>query len=276
MFTLVVGTGYTGRRVLETLPAGLAAGLSRSPIDSQCTWHAFDIDTATRLPLVPPARYAVLYTAPPPGGDDDVRLGRFLGLLSESPARFVYISTTGVYGDCGGRRVNEDTPVNPENGRSRARVAAERRVLDFCARQGSEAVILRVPGIYGPGRLGIDRLNAGDPVIREQDAFPGNRIHVDDLVACCIAALDPARPAGVYNVGDGDHRSSTAFSRDIARVCGLPAPPEITRAEARQRFSPMRLSFLSEARIVDTTKMRDVLGVTPAYADPVTGIRASL
>ena len=276
MFTLVVGTGYTGQRVLATLPAGLAAGLSRTPLEGTQAFHTLDIDSASHLPLVPPARYAVLYTAPPAGGEDDERLGRFLRLLTEPPARFVYISTTGVYGDCGGRRVNEDTPVNPENGRSRARVAAERRVFAYCAERGCDAVILRVPGIYGPGRLGVDRLRAGDPVIREQDAYPGNRIHVDDLVACCIAALDPARPAGVYNVGDGDHRSSTAFSRDIAAVSGLPAPPEITRAQAEREFSPMRLSFLSEARIVDTTKMREVLGVEPRYANPVEGIRASL
>jgi len=276
MFTLVVGTGYTGQRVLKSLPVGLAAGLSRTPVEGPQAFHAFDIDAASRLPLVPPARYAVLYTAPPAGSNDDERLGRFLDLLTEPPTRFVYISTTGVYGDCGGRRVNEDTPVNPENGRSRARVAAERRVLAYSAAHDCDAVILRVPGIYGPGRLGVDRLRAGDPVIREQDAHPGNRIHVDDLVACCIAALDPARPAGVYNVGDGDHRSSSAFSRDIARISGLPAPPEITRAQAEQQFSPMRLSFLSEARIVDTTKMREVLGVEPRYADPVAGIRASL
>lgn len=276
MYTLVVGTGYTGQRVLARLPAGAAAGLSRSPAPSNQPHFVFDIDADERLPLTPPDDYAVLYTVPPAGPEQDERLAAFLGLLSPPPSRFVYISTTGVYGDCGGRRVSESTPVHPENGRSRARVAAERLLLDWSAENRCDAVILRAPGIYGPGRLGIDRIRAAEPVIGESEAHPGNRIHVDDLASCCVAALDPGVPAGIYNVGDGDHRSGTAFTRNVADLCGLAMPPEITREEAGRRFSPMRLSFLSESRIVDTTRMRDTLGVTPRYADPVDGIRASL
>ncbi|HEY5644161.1 MAG TPA: NAD-dependent epimerase/dehydratase family protein [Woeseiaceae bacterium] len=276
MYTLVVGTGYTGQRVLARLPAGAAAGLSRSPAPSSQPHFVFDIDADERLPLTLPDDYAVLYTVPPAGPEQDERLAAFLGLLSPPPSRFVYISTTGVYGDCGGRRVSESTPVHPENGRSRARVAAERLLLDWSAENRCDAVILRAPGIYGPGRLGIDRIRAAEPVIGESEAHPGNRIHVDDLASCCVAALDPGVPAGIYNVGDGDHRSGTAFTRNVADLCGLAMPPEITREEAGRRFSPMRLSFLSESRIVDTTRMRDTLGVTPRYADPVDGIRASL
>jgi nucleoside-diphosphate-sugar epimerase len=114
------------------------------------------------------------------------------------------------------------------------------------------------------------------PVLDERSANPGNRIHVDDLVQCCVAALSAEAPAGIYNVGDGDHRSSHWFSNEVARQLGLPAPPEISMADARQQFSPQRLSFMSESRIVDTTKMREVLGVTPRYADLEDGIRASL
>ena len=276
MDTLIVGTGYTGQRVLARLPAGSAVGLSRSPVTSNQPHFVFDIDADERLPLTPPDGYAVLYTVPPAGPERDERLAAFLELLSPPPSRFVYISTTGVYGDCDGRRVTESTPVHPENGRSRARVAAERQLLDWSAGNGCDAVILRAPGIYGPGRLGIDRIRAAEPVIAESEAHPGNRIHVDDLASCCIAALDPGVPAGIYNVGDGDHRSGTAFTRNVADVCGLEMPPEISREEAGKRFSPMRLSFLSESRIVDTARMRDTLGVIPRYADPVDGIRASL
>lgn len=274
VFTLVVGAGYTGRRVLERLPTASAVGLRRSAsTDERC--RAFDIDEAERLPLELPDAYDVIYTVPPGGGDDH-RLDRFLGLLSRPPRRFVYLSTTGVYGDHGGRRVSEETPVNPGNPRSAARVAAERRLLDWSGRLGVALVILRVPGIYGPGRLGIDRLRSGTTVIRERDAGPGNRIHVDDLATCCIAALDDDVPAGVYNVGDGDHRSATWFSGEVARQSGLAEPAEISRARAEREFSPMRLEFLSESRVVDTSRMREILGVTPQYADPVDGIGASL
>ena len=212
----------------------------------------------------------------PPDGNPDRRLARLLPLLKPTPERFIYISTTGVYGDHDGARVTETTPVNPANERTARRVAAEKQLGDWTLDNACQLVVLRAPGIYGPGRLGIERIEAGMPVLDEQSANPGNRIHVDDLVQCCVAALSAEAPDGIYNVGDGDHRSSHWFSNEVARQLELPAPPEISMAEARQQFSSMRLSFMSESRIVDTTKMRDVLGVTPRYADPEDGIRASL
>jgi nucleoside-diphosphate-sugar epimerase len=160
--------------------------------------------------------------------------------------------------------------------RSRARVAAETTLPRLFGDAGTECIVLRVPGIYGPGRLGIDRIREGAPVIAESEAGPGNRIHVDDLAACAARAVTGSAPAGIYNVGDGDHRSSTWFTKTVARLAGLDAPPEISRAEAEATFSEARLSFLRESRRVDTTKMREVLGFTPRYTDPEAGIRASL
>jgi nucleoside-diphosphate-sugar epimerase len=156
------------------------------------------------------------------------------------------------------------------------RVAAEDLLRDWAARADCSLVILRVPGIYGPGRLGIDRISEGGAYLEEADANPGNRIHVDDLVTCCMAALSEEAPPGIYNVGDGDHRSATWFTREVARQAALPAPRLISRAEAENEFSAMRLAFLSSSRIVDTTKMREVLGVTLKYPDPAKGIAASL
>jgi len=276
MLTLVTGTGYTGRRVLERLPADAAVGLSRSPLQTKRPFHQFNLDDDRALPLTLPDDYAVIYTVAPAGTQTDTRLAGFLDLLSPAPRRFVYISTTGVYGDCEGRRVSEDSPVNPGNARSAQRVAAENLLEGWAVREQCELVILRVPGIYGPERLGIDRVAAGAPMLREEDANPGNRIHVDDLASCCLRALSADVPAGVYNVGDGDHRSSTWFTAEVARQAGLPQPPTISRAEAAQQFSPMRLSFLAESRIVDTTRMREQLGVELRYARPEDGIKAAI
>jgi nucleoside-diphosphate-sugar epimerase len=236
MFTIVAGTGYTAR-----------------------VCHLCDFDTLEMLPLELPDRYRVLYTCPP-GGEDDDRLRRFLALLLPAPVRFVYISTTGVYGDCKGAVVTEESPVNPGNRMSKPRVTAERLLMQWAEENGCELIVLRSPGIYGPGRLGVERLEAGDAYLNEADAHPGNRIHVDDLATCCLAALSEEAPAGVYNVGDGDHRSATQ-SRTISW------------AEAQKVFSPMRLAFLSASRVVDTTKMRGVLGVNPRT--PEEGIRDS-
>ena len=266
--TLVVGVGYVGRRLMVRL-GDTALGLSRS--------SGFDLDADASLPRALPRHYAVLYTvAPEPGRAADVRLGKLLALLEPAPVRFVYISTTGVYGDCRGELVDEHRAVHPESGRARLRVAAETALTGWCGARDVPLVILRVPGIYGPGRLGIERIREGGASIREPEAGPGNRIHVDDLVSCCEAALDPAAPAGIYNVGDGDARSATWFAAEVARQCGLAEPPQISRAEAEREFSAMRWSFLRESRRIDTHRMRAVLGVTPRYGDAADGIAASL
>ena len=271
MITLFVGAGYTGARVLARLPEAVALGRSR-PGDER-----LDLDRDERLRIALPAEYAVIYSVPPASDQPgDPRLGRFLALLPHPPARIVYLSTTGVYGNRDGERVDEGSEPRPESARTERRLAAERLLAEWCTANGTTAVVLRVPGIYGPGRLGTERVREAMPVIRDAEANPGNRIHVDDLATCCIAALSPDVPDGIYNVGDGDHRSGTWFTSEVARQAGLPPPPAISLADAQQTFSPMRLSFLRESRVVDTTKMREVLGVTPRYTNAADGIAASL
>lgn len=265
--TLVIGVGYLGKRYCE-LAGDEVCGLARAD---------YDLDTGGGLPVTLPAGYKVLYTVPPSReAPRDVRLERLLAALDPAPQRFVYISTTGVYGDHRGGIVDEQTPVNPGSGHAALRVAAENALTEWAARTGCNAVILRVPGIYGPGRLGIERIREQSPIVRDADVGPGNRIHVDDLAACCAAALEDSTPAGIYNVGDGDHRTSAAFTKEVARQLHLPPPPEISMAEAEQQFSPMRLSFLRDQRRVDTTKMRKILGVVPKYSNSEDGIAASL
>lgn len=274
---LVVGTGYVGRRFLQRHESDAVFGLSRSPVESGQPVETYDLDAGSDLPITLPARYAVLYTVPPSSGAAaDERLDRLLGELTPAPQRFVYISTTGVYGNRDGATVDEETPVNAESGSAKRRVAAEDLLRSWGPQQTCDIVILRVPGIYGPHRLGVERIREGLPIIAEDDTGPGNRIHVDDLVSCCSAALSGDAPAGVYNVGDGDHRSSTWFTNEVARQCGLEAPPTISMAAAEREFSPMRLSFLRESRRVDTHKMRAVLGVGLRFPNPEDGIAASL
>jgi len=265
---VVVGTGYVGQRFIRNDGNNSVVGLTHSD---------YDLDTDGKPPIDLAPAYSILYTVPPSSESiADVRLERLLGELEPAPRRFVYISTTGVYGNRDGAFADEETNVNPESDRAARRVAAEDYLLSWGASHECEVVVLRVPGIYGPERLGVERLREGATVIEENDTGPGNRIHVDDLVTCCIAALSENAPPGIYNVGDGDHRSSTWFSRELARQCGLPEPRAISMADAESEFSPMRLSFIRESRQVGTQKMREVLGVIPEFANAEDGIRASL
>lgn len=279
MHFVVNGVGYTGQRVLSKLPVERATGINRSPIAGFADerLQLLDLDHADAAELRLPPRFTLLYTVPPsPDSLHDTRLERFLSMLDPLPERFVYVSTSGVYGNCAGRLVSETDTPRPVTDRARRRFAAEQMLQRWCSKMECELFILRAPAIYGPGRLGIEKIRTGKAVLAEAESNPGNRIHVDDLAACCIAAMTSSNSPGIYNVGDGDFRSPTWFANTAATMAGLEPPPAITREQAQETLSAARLSFLSESRKLDTTKMRKILNFSPTYANAEDGIRASL
>ena len=306
---LIAGCGYVGRRLLPRLetdydviamvrsPAS-AASLVRPGIHALALdldrEHAVEQQVLSLDPQPsqrlddgfgqnlggewgPEAPVAILYLVPPQRqGESDLRLDRFLQRLGTPPQCFVYVSTTGVYGDARGELVNESTPVQPRSERSRRRVSAEEMIRVWCHERHVRRVVLRACGIYGPGRLPLDALRRGEPVVQEQDSGISNRIHVDDLVEACLAALSNREARGIYNVSDGHPLSASAFYLKVARLSGLPDPPRVPMDEAQLTFTPERLSFLAESRRVCNRRMLTHLGVKLKYADLDDGIRASL
>jgi len=280
---LIAGCGYTGtrlaRRCLEPGPVlALVRGTSSAAalLGQGIPAIAVDFDADGPPPALPPDLDAVVYLAPPAGGGtEDLRLARFLWALGPArPPVFVYLSTTGVYGDTRGAVVDEASSVAPQEDRSKQRWDAERRLAAWCGERNLRWVVFRVPAIYGPHRLPLDRLQRGEPVLREEDSGPGNRIHVDDLVAACLAALE-SPVSGVFNLGDGVPESMAAFTTRVAALAGLPAPRRVSWAEAQTQLSPGLLAFLRESRRV-TSRRAQELGWTPTYGNPDDGIRASL
>jgi nucleoside-diphosphate-sugar epimerase len=279
----IIGCGYTGVRLARRLRArgyrvrGLAtreqslhqiadAGADAEPLDLDAPFARLDFGSEVLYYMVPPARE----------GARDERLERLLAGLAGEPARIVYLSTTGVYGDHGGALVDEDTAPAPRSERAVRRVAAEHALRAWAQARSVSWCILRVPGIYGPGRLPIERLRRRQPAIFPQEAPPGNRIHVEDLVSACFAAGFSARAdRRIYNVTDGSADSFTAYLQRVARIGNLPPPPLIHSDEARA--SPdYSQSFLGESRRVDNRRMLEELGIELAYCDLDKGIRDSL
>jgi nucleoside-diphosphate-sugar epimerase len=283
---LVAGCGYVGARLARALlPRGPVLALTRSEaaaerLDTQgIDAVSWDLDSPEApVPRALGTPTVVFYLVPPPVvGVADPRLKRFLAKLPASPARFVYISTTGVYGDAGGAVVNEDSPLNPGSERARRRVDAEHSVRLWCERQGVGWTILRVPGIYGPGRLPIELLKRGEPLIRHAEAGYSSRIHVDDLVAACLlAGSAPRAVERIYNVTDGNPTSMTEYFERVATLLGMPAPPLVSRAEAEQLLSPGLWSYLVESRRVDSRRIHDELGFAPRFSDLRLGVLSSL
>lgn len=291
---LIVGCGYVGSRFAQreagrrpllalvrsaqSQAALESAGIRTLRVDFDAAATAPDADSL-RVTLAAAAHgAAIVYLAPPPdSGVADPRLETFLEQLGNSmPGVFVYISTTGVYGDAGGARVDESTPVAPANDRSRRRVAAESAAQAWCTARDVRCVILRVPGIYGPHRLPLERLRRNEPALRDADAGPGNRIHVDDLAAAIATAIDSPSASGVYNVTDGDPASTTSYLRLTAEATGLAPPRLVSRDEARAVIPAGMLSFLLESRLVDNRRMLDDLGVKLQYPTLRSGVLASL
>jgi nucleoside-diphosphate-sugar epimerase len=271
---LIVGCGYVGRRVAAVhLGRGQpVAGLVRSAASAQALERdgiapvCADLDG--QPPDLPTLDAGVYYLAPPPEtGATDPRLRAFLDALPRTgqPRRIVYVGTTGVYGDCGGDWVDESRPANPSVDRARRRWDAECRLREWSASTGAELVVLRVAGIYGPGRLPLDRLRRALPMVAEDEAPWTNRIHVDDLAAVCVAAMERAPNGGVYNVSDGHPGNMADYFNRVADMAGLPRPPVVRLADASGQLSEGLLSYLRESRRLENGRMLRELGVTLRY-----------
>jgi nucleoside-diphosphate-sugar epimerase len=282
---LIVGCGYVGQRLASRLAqtyditaivrsAPSATALERLGL-RVLTMDLDRVRSAARMPEK--VMEVMFYLAPPQNnGESDLRLNRFLQLSTVPPRTFVYMSTTGVYGDTKGALVDESTRVDPQTDRARRRVSAEEMTRVWCTESRVRRVVLRVPGIYGPGRLPIDRLRNGEPTLRPEDAGISNRIHIDDLIEVCVAAATNPEGRGVYNVTDGNSISSTEFLDRLAAIAGLPEAPRVSMDEAQLTFSIERLSFINESRQVSNERMLRHLGIELRYADVDAGIRASL
>jgi len=206
----------------------------------------------------------VLHCAPPPGsGTTDPRTANLLATLAKArilPARFVYVSTTGVYGDCAGATVDETRPIDPQTDRARRRADAERQLAQWCAAREIALVILRAPGIYAEDRLPLARLRAGTPVLRPEDDVYTNHIHAEDLAGIVERALEADAPPGIYNASDDSELRAGDWMDLVAARTGLPRPPRISRAEAAARLSADTRTFLGESRRVSNARLKEQLG----------------
>lgn len=284
---LIIGCGDIGVRVARLVKSrgGRVTALSRS------MERAMHLEEAERIAVVPgnlddpeaehklagiTAGKLIFYFAPPPGGGPwDTRMRNFCAAvgLEQAPAKVVYISTSGVYGDCGGAWVTEETPVNAQTSRAKRRLDAETVLREWGKHLGVAVVILRVTGIYGPGRLPLARLQQGHPVLTEAESPPTNRIHADDLAAVCVAAAEKAGDGEIFNVSDGQPGTMTQYFNVASDLLGLPRPPQVSMAEARQVMTPMMLSYLTETRRMDNRRMLERLGVTLQYPDLESGLK---
>jgi len=270
---LIVGCGDVGMRLLPLLRPYFRVFATTSQPSRCAELRALgavplvaDLDQpATLRRLAGLAAYVVHLAPPPAEGVLDSRTRHLTAILPEH-ARMVYVSTTGVYGDCGGALFDESRPVAPRNARALRRVDAERVLRGWARRAGAQLSILRVPGIYAGDRLPLKRLQAGTPALIEADDVYTNHIHADDLAAIIVRALFRGGANRVYHAVDDSDMKMAAYFDAVADAFQLPRPPRLPRAELQQVVTPALLSFMSESRRLSNGRIKRELGVRLRYA----------
>jgi len=283
---LIVGCGDVARRTLPRLLGHYQVfALLRDPAQV-AFWRLggarpiiADLDRAASLKRISGLADIVLHFAPPPErGTVDTRTRHLLAALKQGkslPQRMIYISTSGVYGDCAGDRVDETRPVQPATARARRRVDAEHQLRRFGRRGGVRVTILRAPGIYAAGRLPLERLQKGVKALRCEDDVFTNHIHADDLAMLTCAALRFGHANRCYNASDDSETKMGDYFDLVADRFGLPRAPRISRSEAQQSLSPIQLSFMSESRRLDNRRAKRELRAQWRYPQVTDGVNAA-
>lgn len=288
---LIVGCGDVALRTAPLLQTryrilGLYRNLEKA---NQLRAHGIipiygDLDCPKSLERLAGIAQHILHLAPPPNrGLRDQRTTHLLSALTKRtkkhgailPQQLVYISTSGVYGNCNGAFIDESHPVNPENDRAIRRVDAEKQIRLWARRNHVLASILRVPGIYAADRLPLKRLREGHPTLLDHEDNYTNHIHADDLARIICTALQHAKPSRIYHTCDDSQLKMGEYFDLVADHFDLPHPPRISRDQARERISPSMFSFMKESRRLKNLRMKKELGVNLLYPTVLEGVKAA-
>ncbi len=252
---LIFGLGYCASRIAEAVRA---CGWDVISTGSTGT-IAFDDAASVRLAL---ADATHILSSVPPSVDGDAVLATYGDAIRASPAGWIgYLSSTGVYGDCGGAWVDESAAIK---GRRAGRNDADRDWQAFGAH------VFRLPGIYGPGRSALERVGQGKAHRIDMPEQVFSRIHVDDIVSGVVAGFGAA--PGVYNLSDDLPCSQNRVIEAACDLLGRAYPPLQSIADAN--LSRMALEFYAENRRVSNLKAKRVLGWQPAFPTYQAGLRA--
>jgi nucleoside-diphosphate-sugar epimerase len=279
---IIIGCGYVGRLVAAALAAAgvPVVGVVRSAASAEAARQSgaeplvLDLERDAPLKLDFAGRDVFHFAPPPSAGVEDTLTARLIAAFERQghPRRLVYIGTTGIYGDCEGAWVDETWPARPVADRALRRWDAEQRLREWHDRSGSELVILRVAGIYACDRLPLERIRGGQPIVAVDEAPWSNRIHAQDLVSVCLAAMRQAPDGAVYNVCDGNPSTMSDYFCRVADAAGLPRPPQIPLADAPGQVSAGMLSYLRESRRLSNRKLLDELGITLLFPTLAEGL----
>ena len=274
------GLGYCARRLVQRGPRIEASGTARTAEavaalrrEGVEAWRFDGVEAEPGLEQALAKAEAIVVSIPPREGAG-AALERFADAIAAAPAlrRIVYYSTIGVYGDHGGAWVDETSATLTRTARGLARLDDEARWTAVAQARGAEADILRLAGIYGPGRNALVNLRRGEArrIVKPGQVF--NRAHVDDIAGLTSLALVRGLEGQIWNVADDEPAPPQDVVAYAAALLGLPLPPEEPFDEAR--LSPMAQEFYADNKRVSIAKAKALLGFEPAYPTYREGLKA--
>lgn len=278
MNLFVFGLGYSARHFLARHRDDFArvAGTVRTHEKADALSGCAGIEAVPfddRAAVEARLREADILLVSVPTEDDDPALRLYRDAIAAAPnlSRVVYLSTIGVYGDHGGAWIDESAAPKPVSKRNRARVISETEWLSL-ATPDRRVFVLRLAGIYGPGRNQIENLRDGTArrIVKDGQFF--NRIHVEDISRAIAACLATENPGGIFNVTDDEPAPPQDVVTFAAGLLGVAPPPEIPFAEAD--FSPMARSFWGQNKRVSNRRLREILKVELACPTYREGLRS--
>ena len=203
----------------------------------------------------------VIHLAPPnQEGPKDLRTRNLIHVLSKGSLiqKLIYVSTSGVYGDCKGDYVDETRLLAPTNPRAHRRMDAETQLRAWGVHQNVQVTILRVPGIYAVNRLPLERIKAGTPALKKEEDVYTNHIHADDLARIILYTYFRGLPQRVINATDSSWLKMGDYFDVVAKTFGLPAPQRVSYEELRSRVTPQMLSFMKESRRLENNRLSEL------------------
>ncbi|MGJ4892705.1 SDR family oxidoreductase [Bradyrhizobium sp. HKCCYLRH3099] len=274
MNLFVIGFGYSVQRFVAmhgSAFAGIGGTVRSAEKRAQLAPHdidLFDGAVPAAATLAKAAQADVVLISAPPGAGDDPALTHFGDAITSGRARVVYLSTVGVYGDHQGAWIDEDTPLAPEHGRVQARVRVEEH---WRSRIGDRLAVLRLGGIYGPGRNALVELRAGRArrIVKPGQVF--NRIHVDDIAGAIWGAIR-RETGGAWNIVDDEPAPPQDVIAYAAKLMGIAPPPELPFDTVD--LSPMAKSFYASNRRIRNSRAKQALGLVFAYPTYRAGLDA--
>jgi nucleoside-diphosphate-sugar epimerase len=275
---LCLGYGYCAQALAATLdPAMWRVSATMRDKKPKAPARPIDFVAFADAPPIFAEATHILVSVPPDIHGDPVLRDHGIHLAGLTRLRWLgYLSTTGVYGDTGGRSVDETAALVPTADRSRRRIKAEFDWQDVASAHGLPLHIFRLAGIYGPGRNTLDQVRSRSARRIHKPGHAFSRIHVDDIVQALTQSMAAPQPGAIYNLCDDAPAEQIDVVTYACELLGIEPPPVIAFEDAEPAMSAMQRSFWSDNRRIDNTKAKTELGLVLKYPTYREGLAALL